>query len=424
MDIRLEEIKKVISSPIVIALTTIFVLFNILVIYENSYLKNDFKVINQIVKEFGYEIDDEMLANMDSKYEKDLQKFNEIAMNKFQKQYETVADFCNSNEYYSNNYDGSIFTKEERNFIEEVNILEMYVNLSRGLIDSYENIDWMDVAKTDINMYGLSGKAADMVYKNYEKFSLRFEELVKNNEHKNVFFIGTFYKTHSLLFRDIFSKCIYEIMILVVLITAYLVNYEFDNKTSLLVYSTKRGRNNSKDKFIVCILSAIIISLIIIGLTLIAYFITFDYSQVLNVNISSVFNWEYTLPFVSWFDISFRTYLILCILVSVFAAVVFSGISYIISKLMKNSYLVFFVFFIVFGGFMILPSVISKSSSLFIYSHYNIFNLILNPHAWFTSLASITMSKYYELITLIVSIVVVSIGGILVFNRFRKEDLC
>lgn len=46
---------------------------------------------------------------------------------------------------------------------------------------------------------------------------------------------------HSLLFRNILKTIIFEIIILVVLITAYLVNYEFDNSTENIVYSTKKA---------------------------------------------------------------------------------------------------------------------------------------------------------------------------------------
>ena len=424
MNLKLEEAKKVIFSPIVIALTVIFILFNILVIYENSYIKEDLKIINNIVDEFGYEIYDEMLNNMKSKYEKQLIKLNQITMNKFKKTYDSVSDFLDSDEYNSNYYREEVFTKEELKFFNEVNLLEVYIGLSTDLVTSYESIDIMAVAKNEIKMYGLTGGAKDLVYKNYEKLSERFDDLVKNKEHKNLFFLGDVYRTHTLLFRDIFSKCIYEIIILVVLITSYLINYEFDNKTSLLVYSTKRGRNNTKDKFIVCIIAAIILSLIIIGVTLLAYFITFDYSKLYNVQISSAFNWEYKFPYISWFNISFIMQTVLCTVVVTIASVIFSAITFIISKLVKNSYIVFFIFFIIFGCFMILPTIIGSNSSLFIYSHYSIFNLILNPHIWFIGFNPITMSKYYEVITIITSTLIVALGSIFVFKRFKKQDLC
>lgn len=423
MDIKLEEIKKIISSPIVVALTMIFILFNVFVIYEKSYMKKDLLIINNIIEEFGYEIDDSMLNSMNIKYKKDLDKFNEMTIDKFEKTYDTVADFIDSNEYFLNYYDESKFTAEEFKLIDEVNLLEIYYKSSKDLVNSYENIDIMGNASSSIKKYGLSKGAAEIVYKNYEKLSDKFDEIVENNEHKNLFFLGKFYETHTLLFRNIFSKMIYEIMILVVLITAYLINYEFDNKTSLLVYSSKRGRNNNKDKLAICIFSAIIISLIIIGITLFVYFTTFDYSEVYKVPISSVFNLEYDFPYISWFNASFIVQTTLCIMLTVMISVILSCIAYIISMLVKNSYIVFFIFFIVFGVFMLIPSLISKDSSLFIYSHYNIFNLILNPHVWFIGFGQLAMSKYYELIIITICGILSGLGCILVFKKFKGEDL-
>ncbi|MEG0854965.1 MAG: hypothetical protein RSG52_00650 [Terrisporobacter sp.] len=422
MDIKIHEIKKIIASPIIIGLTVVFILFNIFSMSTSSYLKDDLKIINNIISEFGYEIDDEMISDMNNKYKNSLKELNKITKEKLNKTYKSIEEFLESNEYQSNNYEGGIFNEEELKFFNEVNLLYVYSNMSMDQIKSYEDINIKEVGKQSIEMYGLSGQAAKMSNENYKELDKRFEEIKENEEHKNLFFLGSTYRMHSLLFRETLMKCIYEIIILVVLMTAYLINFEFDNKTNLLVYSTKRGRKNIKDKFTVCVLSSIAISVIILGITLIAYFINFDYSEVWNIPITTAFNWEYKLPYISLFNHTILERLILSILIIIICAVIFSAISFIICTLIKNSYLVIFIFFIVFGISLLIPQVISNSSPFIIYSRYHVFKLILNPHMWFMDMGPF-MFKNYEVITLGTNGLVVSLFTFLTMKKFKREDL-
>ena len=43
MDIKIQEFKKLISSPVIIGLTVIFILFNIMSISSSSYFEEDIK---------------------------------------------------------------------------------------------------------------------------------------------------------------------------------------------------------------------------------------------------------------------------------------------------------------------------------------------------------------------------------------------
>lgn len=422
MNIKVHEIKKIVSSPVIIGLTVVFILFNIITINQNKYLQSDIKIISNMISEFGYEIDNEMINNMKIKHKDSLRALNKITKEKLNKTYKSVSEFMVSDEYYSNNYEGGVFTKDELEFFSQVALLDLYSNQSVSLVQSYEDINIMEMGERAIEAYGLSGGAARLARENYKELANRFEEIKENKEHKNLFFLGQTYRMHSLLFRDIFSKCIYEIMILVVLITAYLINFEFDNKTNLLVYSTKRGRKNIRDKFTVCILASLIISSIILGITLFYYFTMFDYSEVLNVPITTAFNWEQNTPYISWFNNTFIEHLILSVLIVIVCASMFVSISFIICGLIKNSYLVFFIFFIIFGISLIIPSLVSKNSPLLLYSHYNIFQLICNPHMWFMDMGPI-MFKNYELITIVINGMVIILGGIFTINRFKNEDI-
>lgn len=213
-------------------------------------------------------------------------------------------------------------------------------------------------------------------------------------------------------------------MILVVLVVSLLANYEQDHKTLSLVSTTYRGRNLLKDKLIVTIISAILISMVILSSSLFLYFIVFDYGEFLNVPISSAFNLEIgVVPYICWYNLSFIRYLMLSIGVVFILSVMFACLAFIISCLLKNSYKTFFAFFIVFGAVFMLPTFINKSSPAIIWSNYNLFMMVLNPHVWFMEAGPFMTSKYYEITTILTNGIILVLLTILAINRFKKEAI-
>lgn len=424
MDILLYEIKKVIKSPILIALSVVFIIFNGIVIYDNSYIREDLKLANELIKKTGYEINDEMFGKMDLEYSQLMQELNIVTKEMFNKEFQSLSEFLDSEEYKKINYREVDFSDSEIGVINELLIVDMYKNLSLNLIHDYEEIDIMEMAEEIVKIHGLSGEAANLVRKNYESLALRFEQLKDNGEYKNIFFPGIVYQMHRLLFGNIIGNCLIEIMILVVLMVSLLANYEQDHKTLSLVSTTYRGRNLLKDKLIVSITSAILISMVILSSSLFLYFIVFDYSEFLNVPISSAFNWEIgDGPYICWYNLSFIRYLMLSIGVVFILSVMFTSLTFIICCLLKNSYKTFFAFFVVFGVMFMLPTFINKSSPAMIWSNYNLFMMVLNPHVWFMEAGAFMTSKYYEITTILTNGIILVLLTILAINRFKKEAI-
>lgn len=423
MNIKLYEFKKVISSPVIIVLTVLFIVFNIMNIRSSSYIKDDIKAINKIIGDFGSDINEKTLNDMKLKNMINLEKINKISKEKFNKIFESISDFIESDEYNYSLYENNIFNKEEKQFFIEANALDFYSNVAMETVEEYESINIKELKESQIKAFNIKGKTEKLIRENYKRLEKRFEEIQENKEHKNFFFAGKLFKTHKLLYDEIIKTCIFEIVILAVLISTYLINYEFDNKSSFLVYSTKRGRNNAKDKLLVCVFSSLVISIIILGITLLAYFITFDYSNVLNVPINSAFNWDYNLPYIGWFNITVIQNLGLSLLVILVCVPIFVCITFFISKIVKNSYIVFFVFYIVFGICIMIPSLVSTSSPMITKVGYDVFNLILSPDSFFMQRGPFNLNKYYELITLLAWIVIAIIGSKLTMRRFKKIDI-
>ncbi len=419
MEIRINEFKKIISSPIIIGLLVLFIVFNSTIVFQNSYMKDELKVLNKIVDRFGYKINDEMLAEFKEYYDEGLKRLNRITREKASKNYNRVSEFYNDYPYGIE----KLYRKEEVEFIRELGIVEAYYYMTREIDDVYLEIDPMNIAENQINQYGLSGGAADTLRNEYKNFSKRFDQLISKNEHKNLFFMGKVYRMHSLLFKDLFRTIIFEVIILVVLITAYLINYEFDNNTETITYTTRRGRNFILDKFFVSIVSTILATTIILGISLGLYFITFDYSGLGNVPISSYFNNEYSFLYMSWWNMSFVQYLFASIGIIYTSMLLFTGITFIMTRYIKNTYIVFFVFAIIFGLFLLVSGMLPRNSNIVFIGSFTPFILITNPFMWFMESGAFTTFKYYELATVGIWSVLLLVLSILSIKRFKRQDI-
>ncbi len=418
MDIRKNEFKKVVNSPIIIGLLALFIVFNSIIIFQNSYFKDDLKVLNKIVDKFGYEIDNEMEANFKKYYDIQLKKLNEITNKKTSKNYKSVSELYEEQNYYiEDTYD-----KEEIKFIKELGIVEAYFCTMENIDEVYSKVDIMEISEGEIKKYGLSGNAADTVRNQYKRFNERYRRLIENREHKNLFFLGQAYGMHSLLFKTLFKTILFEIIILVVFITAYLVNYEFDNNTETIAYSTKRGRNLARDKLYVSIATNILVTTVILITGLGLYFIIFDYSRVWNVPISSYFNTDRDHIYMSWWNMSFVQYLFSGIGLIYAITLLFTGIAFIIARAIKNNYIVFFVFAIIFGLAHLTSLAPTNSNAIFIKS-FTPFWLVMNPFIWFMESGAFSTFKYYELFTVGIWLILLLIFSALSIKRFKKQDI-
>lgn len=418
MNVKLNEFKKIITSPVILSLLIIFIFFNFFIIFENSFCRAELKILNNTVSKFGYKVDKETLENFKNHYNENLKKMNEITYKKTSKTYESASEF-----FQYQNHERNVYSKDDIEFFKNLSIEEGYYFTARNIDSIYNKIDIMQIAEGEIKKYNLSGKAAEIVRSEYKSFNKRFNELIKNEEHKNLFFMGNTYRMHSLLFKDLFRSFIFEIIILSVLITGYSVNYEFDNSTQLLAYSTKRGRNLIKDKLLSSIFANLITATLIISTGIMAYFSVFNYSGLWNIPISSYFNAEYNHPYMSKWNMTFIQYLICGIVIVYILTFLFTGITFVISRYMKNSYIVFFIFATVFAGALVLPSFLPTDSSAIFIGGFTPFILSMNSSFWFMESGAFATFKYYELIIVLMWTTIMIISNILSIKSFKKIDI-
>lgn len=418
MRIVYNEYKKAMFSPIILSLLLLFISFNIFLIHNHSYFKEELKTANQLVKKYGTKMDDDALSRLKTDIQHERKRMNAITEKKIAQTYNSTMDFFK--EAYKHE---KSFSKSEWKFFVQLGLSEMYLDTALSIDDSYREIDILKIAEKEIQMYGLSGDAAKTLRNEYKKLADRFEELKQNGEHKDIFFLGKQYYMHSFLFKTLFRSIIFEAMILIVLLTAFLTNYEYEQQSHLLVYSTKKGRNVLTAKLIASLLAAVTVTTLLLGTVLVDFFAVFDYSYLSKSAISSAFNWEYQLPYISWWNMSFLAFLLCSMIVVSFSMPLFSAITFVISAFIKNSYIVFFVFALLFGVCLLLPGIVPTSSNAIFIMGITPFALILNPHMWFMGMNELFIYKYSEAITIGAWIVLTLLLCLFCIRRFKKEEM-
>ena len=422
MSIKKGEWEKLFRNPVLIILIGIFLIYNFILINDNSYIKEGLEETNKLISQVGYKVDENMLKKLENMYDEKMKDLNELTERKLHKTFESMNEFLANKDFHNWTYEEKVFSKEDMDLINQLSAINLYKNITPEFIHRIESLDSEKMAESNINKYGFKGEAANLVRKNYEDLGKRLQELKSNREHKNLFFFGESYRTQNLLYKKVIGACLIEIMILVVLGVCFLINYESENKTLGLVSATKRGRNLIKDKAIVGLMYSILVAIIILVITLIVYFSVFDYSKIWNVPISSALNWEVG-PHISWYNLTVLQNLLLSIGVVLIISLISGGISLSLCLFLKSSYKAFFAFFILFGGLFMLPGLFSMSSKLVIWSYFNIFVLSLNPQKWFAEAGALLTSKYYIEGTLISNGIIVTIISLILIKRFKNVDI-
>lgn len=415
MRMIINECKKALTSPILIALFLIFSAFNVFVIISSSDHKEELKMVNEIIDQYGRDITDNSLERIESDLQVDLSELNRMTGSEVTSIHEFLDGFRFE--------DQEKYNEKQWEFFNYLQLKEMYLNMAKSIDESYGEIDMQKMAEAEIKKYGLSGKSAETLLYEYEKFSERFEEMVNNGEHKQWFFAGKAYFMHSFLFKTVFLHIIIESLLLIILTTALITTYEFESKTHLVAYSTKRGRKLMKNKLLASVTVAATIAVLLFAITLGTFFTVFDYSHVWNTSISSALNWEYNFPYVAWWNLSVGTFLIGVIALIFIVLLLFVGLTFAISIAAKNSYISFFLMTALFVLMWLLPSFMPKSSILLFVSAYTLPTLLLAISSAFMGSGGLIMFENFEWMTISCWTVITIAISFMSYKRFKKIDI-
>ncbi|MEI5909697.1 hypothetical protein WAK64_22145 [Bacillus spongiae] len=366
---------------------------------------------------YGTVITDEMVNRMKKDYEAQMKEVNDITSKRISKTYPDMNEFYSDTSFYRE----EVFTAEDLGFFSNTALFELYYFNSLHVDEGFQKFDPDKVAEIEMKMYGISGSAAKLIRSQYDKFNQRYLEVVDNKEYKHLFPAQSVFGTHLLLFKTMFKTLLLESLILTILVTAYVMNFEFDRGTYLLAYSTKRGRELWIDKIWAALITNFGMWTLIMASSLIAYFNVFSYREFWHVPISSYFNagkeW-----FMSWWNLSFLDYLSAVIILAYLLIILFTLMTVIFTRWIHNSYLVFFLFVFLFGVIFAIPGWIPSHNIAYVFSFFTPVNLILNSFEWFMY-RPVKFTAYFEIITVAVWLVLLLFATLFCIKSFRKHDL-
>lgn len=401
------EMKKALLSPVIMTLLLLMIAFNMFSIISSSHHKEELKVVNDIVAAYGPTFDDEVLKTMEVDIQKQVDQLGAT----------DTAAFLESMTYEQ--YEQASVSEQKQ--IDEISLKFTYLQVAKGLEGRYEAIDLSKEQDAFFQLYSLPSWLEGKMVAEFDGWESRYDEIVATNEYKQWFFLSN-YRMHSELFRSHMKTLAVEGVLLVVLLTAFITNYEFEHRTQLVIYPTKKGRKLLLNKGLASILASLIVLAILFGGTLATYFTIYDYSAVWQASISSGFNWEYRLPYIMWWDLSVGQYfgLALGILIAILIIVVM--LTFTIAVFVKNSYYTWIIAVLLLMATFIVPAYFSNGVIVWL-SSFNISLLLMNPHHYFNGGTSFTMTQYHEVWTLFIWFAVASIGVCLAIRYFKRKDV-
>lgn len=401
------EMKKALLSPMIMILLLLMLALNIFSIISNSYHKDELEIVNDIVATYGPTFDDEVLKTMEVDIQKQVEQLGAINTSTFlekmtYEQYEQASE-------------------SEQKQIDEISLKYTYLQVAKGLEERYKAIDLSGEKAAFFKLYSMPSWLEGKMVSEFDGWQNRYDEIVATNEYKQWFFLSN-YRMHSELFRSHMKTLAVEGVLLVILLTAFITNYEFEQRTQLVIYPTKKGRKLLLNKGLASLLASFIVLAILFGGTLATYFTVYDYSGVWQASISSGFNWEYRLPYITWWDLSVEQYFRLALGILIAILIIVAMLTFTIAVFVKNSYYTWIIGVLLLIAIFIVPAYFSNSVILWL-SSFNISLLLMNPHEYFDGGTTFMMTKYHEVWTLFIWLAIASIGVCYAIRYFNRKDV-
>lgn len=268
----------------------------------------------------------------------------------------------------------------------------------------------------------LTGDAEEYVKDEYAKLDGVIEENRKDGTAAGFFVPG------SRGFFELFSRwiplfCTLESILAGILFMMKSVSEPFSVGTAAVVYTTKTGRKGQKTRRRAAVLSGIMFSAGIWGLTILCACVAYPLGSLWKTRIGSMMILDSFLPVISRLPLTAAGYVGAEFLISMLTTVLFAYISYVFVTRNKNSFRSFIQLGFVCACIYTVTSLFPKDTRLFFTAQYNPVNLAQKAGHWLVSGGSFFSPQYYEVTVLLLWGCVIGMAAYLAGRRFAGEDL-
>jgi len=313
-----KEFSKIIKHPMLWTLTFLFILLNMLVLYDDvgdAQAREHFHRLHDVILDYG--------INLENPNPKD----SAIGLD-----------------------------------LEYIKFYLEYVKSHRTL---YDNLDMHSIfqQKQELQNYHPTGAYGKFLKKNYEKLQKRLEEIKSTGEGNYGFYPGSAGGIHSLLYGKVTRLLMLETSVLMMLSILYLMDYERLHRTRDLVLATRVGKKVMRLKILTGTAAGFLFSTFLSAASFAMFFYCVPFRGLWNVPVSSVMMAEPRIygfyPFITFWRLTEKSYFALTLLVLTLLLIVTALLTAALQLLLQNSYFTFLLkvilymvlFLIVPGGF-------------------------------------------------------------------------
>ncbi|GAJ97886.1 ABC transporter permease subunit [Geomicrobium sp. JCM 19055] len=297
------ELRKLLRSPVLLSLIALLILLNVFVIssawYDTSAAERN--ATTSLVENYGHVLDENWVFDVAADNEERLTAFNETNNKTISSASDQVAH-------------GIDITDPLAIELIELAVREAYVEEAQLIYEEYEQITMDGLAEEAIDQYALEGNQTEWMHNQYAAYSERYDALLHQEENKTVFYLGQ--QTHATLYEHVFRYSLIGLSIILTLLTAHSVNYEHAYGTAQHIYSTARGRRLLFTKWLAVNASSFLIITAVLAISLTVFFSTNSFSGMWNTYVSSYFNMDGPLPYLTWWPLTMLTFLIGALIVT------------------------------------------------------------------------------------------------------------
>lgn len=403
------EMKKALLSPIVLVLILGCIGLNTFQIISQSHAKDEINLVNELIDTYGLTITADSLAQLNQDLDDEAARLGGT---------DGVREYLNNMTYEIYNE----LSADDRQSVDRLSTLSMYESLGTSLEERYASVNMDELRKDLYTGLDKDSSFSNFMEQEFNGWEKRYEEIIATNEYKQWFFAGD-YRIHSEMYRTLLKNIAIQSVLIVALMTALIANYEVDQRTQQVLYTTKKGRLLMRHKFSASLVLASLTFFILITAAFGLYFIIYDFSGVWNSVVSSGLNWEYKLPYITWWELTIWQYFLLAVGIEWVVVVIVSMLTFTISFYVKNSYFTWIICMALLIGVFLYPELFNAFPFLKFLATLNLTLLLLNPHMYFSGGTSLTMVQYFELWSLLIWAVIAVIVSLVSYQRFLKKDV-
>jgi len=282
------------------------------------------------------------------------------------------------------------------------------------------------LAESDIAHYALTGQNAENVRALYAKLQPVVDAKAERGEAVSPYLGSETVYIHGALFGIVLPVVLAEGCILAMLLALLGVGYENIRNTEHIVYASRAGRGILGAKLAAAVSVAPALFAGLLTLTLLPFFLRFDFAAVWRDYVSSGFNRAvnaYSKPFISWHSFTAAQYLTACIAAAFALVLTFTLMSFAFGALIRNLYhacmTAFAALALAFFGELLLP----LGSAIRGIVNMAPLGLWLNAGQWFTDGGVDIIHAHFETWGLAGSLALVSALCGLGAIRFKRREL-